>query len=179
MAKSDFYDDIEDILNQKKTYSLNDAIVEPIKGTDGFRIGNYIQDIVIIIDKNGYVNMTKIFKDMNMCYGEWKQTDEYKNAINEVLEQKIVSSNIPIEIKHNEDIKELNGTYIYHEFVFNILIKIDAILHTVNNIISNINYYRLQNTKKNIQDQIDKKQKKEIRSLTNKLNMLKNKTMFE
>jgi hypothetical protein len=93
-------------------------------------IGGYSREIyadleVIVMNHNGYMNATKMLRDINKITGEkksfinWKATDESKYLINEVCMWEISDDNedctaSTLFITNNDNnVNEINGTYVH------------------------------------------------------------------
>jgi hypothetical protein len=104
-----FNDDADDIRN-----------IAFEKITDEFSFGKYGDFNVIIMNKNGYINATKLCQEGNKRLLKWNQTKHAKELEEEIIKKILPNRNGSTEIKYvinGGNIRIINGTYVHPKLI--------------------------------------------------------------
>lgn len=107
---------IKIVLSREDVSDLDDdMIIENVrfeKINNKFIYGIYSNVKIIIMEKNGYINASRLCKKSNKYFGDWKSDSKSKKLVKFASnELGIVNSDLMLKIKNNNNSK-INGTYV-------------------------------------------------------------------
>jgi hypothetical protein len=128
---------------------------------DNYSSVNYCYFDLIINNKNGYINATKLCSTFNKKFSEWLKNEENKELIQEVQ-----SMNIDPVVVKNNTYGELRGSYLHPDLIKHVSVWIN--IETSYAVLDILNDFLKKQKQKELQELnilIDEKQ--------NKINVLK------
>jgi hypothetical protein len=93
------------------TQSLSSTITETIN--DDFGRAKYLEHDVIIMRKNGYVNITKLCQQYGKLFKNWLGNDSSKELVSFVSSLAEISADVLMVLVKGGQLPETRGTYVH------------------------------------------------------------------